>query len=141
MCIFVVLTLKSRMSLPEDIVLIAIERKNKLLSTKATVFRNEDSQGRSTMEKNYATTFVKHLNIALRTRNFSSTIGYSDIFLSWWIQDGLWVISLEIIVNYNLKQLCTFLTLLLKYSNVIKKYHFVDIFGHSNRGYCEFFAQ
>ncbi len=82
MCIFVVLTLKSRMSLPEDIVLIAIERKNKLLSTKATVFRNEDSQGRSTMEKNYATTFVKHLNIARRTRNFSSTIGYSDIFLS-----------------------------------------------------------
>jgi hypothetical protein len=45
------LTLKSRMSLREDIVLIAIERKNKLLSTKATVFRNEDSQGGSAMEK------------------------------------------------------------------------------------------
>jgi hypothetical protein len=70
------------MSLPEDIVLIAIERKNKLLSTKATVFRNEDSQGGSAMEKNYAKTVVKHLNIALRTCHFSSTIGYSDISIS-----------------------------------------------------------
>ena len=80
-CIFVVLTLKSRMSLPEDIVLIAIERKNKLLSTKATVFRNEDSQGGSTMEKNYAEAVVKHLNIALRTCHFLSQL-VTRIFLS-----------------------------------------------------------
>jgi hypothetical protein len=70
------------MSLSGDIVLIAIERRNQVLSMKATIFLNEDSQGESTMAKNHAKTVVKHLNIAFRMCKFLSTVGYSDISIS-----------------------------------------------------------
>ncbi|CAF1120356.1 unnamed protein product [Adineta steineri] len=78
------LTLKSRMSLPRDIALNAIERMNKVFSEKATVFRDEDSHSESMMEQHYAKTVVKRPNLALRIMSWRPDTLCAAIFALYW---------------------------------------------------------
>lgn len=80
---------------------------------KATVFPDEDKQGKSTIEKEQAKIGGKHSYIALRICNFLRTNRYlniSNFFPSTHIYSLNFRLKfLEIIVNYKIKQFSTFL--------------------------------